>query len=129
MMDKIEFFMAMNPPTITQQAHRFKGKVMYEDQRLRNARMKIRDHLVPYVPPDKFDGPLRLTVKWCFPLIKGKTDGQYKHTKPDTDNLNKMLKDEMEHLGFYANDSRIASEIIEKFWAERPGIYVRLEKL
>ncbi len=44
-------------------------------------------------------------------------------------NLNKALKDIMEDLGFYVNDSRVASEIIEKFWAEIPGIYIRLEKL
>lgn len=125
----IEFFMAMKPPTITQQEHRFgKGKV-YEDQRLKNARLLIRNHLAKHVPEEKMDGPLRLTVKWCFPMAKRRHDGQYKHTKPDTDNLNKLLKDEMERLGFFVNDSRIASEIIEKFWAEIPGIYVKLENL
>ena len=35
----------------------------------------------------------------------------------------------MERTGFYVNDSRVASEVIEKFWADTVGIYVRLEKL
>ena len=35
----------------------------------------------------------------------------------------------MEWLGFYVNDSRVASELIEKFWADIPGIYIRLEEL
>lgn len=56
-------------------------------------------------------------------------DGEYKYTKPDTDDLNKALKDIMEDLDFYVNDSRVASETIEKFWAEIPGIWIRLEKI
>ena len=43
--------------------------------------------------------------------------------------MNKALKDIMERLGFYVNDSRVASELIEKFWADIPGIYIRLEEL
>ena len=76
-----------------------------------------------------FDGPLRLIVRWCFPATGKHHDGEYKYTKPDTDDLNKALKDIMERLGFYVNDSRVASELIEKFWAEIPGIYIRLEEL
>ena len=34
----------------------------------------------------------------------------------------------MEKLGFYVNDARVASETIEKFWAEIPGIWIHLEK-
>lgn len=119
----------MNPPTITQQQHRFANGHVYEGRELKEARLKLRYALVPYVPDEPFDGPLRLVVKWCFPLIKGKQPGTYKDTKPDTDNLNKMLKDEMERLGFFVNDSRVASEIIEKFWNDIPGIYIELEKL
>jgi Holliday junction resolvase RusA-like endonuclease len=38
-----------------------------------------------------------------------------------------MLKDCMEKLGYYKNDAQVASEITEKFWAEIPGIYIKLE--
>ena len=41
----------------------------------------------------------------------------------------KILKDIMEELGFFVNDSRIASEINEKFWAKIPGIYIKIEEL
>ena len=40
-----------------------------------------------------------------------------------------MLKDILEELDFYTNDSRVASEVIEKFWSAVPGIYISLEKL
>jgi len=56
-------------------------------------------------------------------------DGQYKITRPDTDNMIKILKDEMTSLGFWKDDAQVASEITEKFWAEQPGIYVKVEVL
>ena len=125
----IEFFVAMKPPTITAQAHRVSKDKFYDSPELKAAKMKIRDAIAPHRPDVPMDGALRLVVKWCFPVTGKHYDGEYKYTKPDTDNLNKALKDIMEELGFYVNDSRIASEIIEKFWAKIPGIYVRIEKL
>lgn len=129
----IEFFMPMIPPTTTAQQHKVSvqnGKpVFYDPPDLKSAKNKIRNNLIPYVPDKPFDGALRLVVKWCFPITGKHYDGEYKYTKPDTDDLNKALKDSMEDLGFYVNDSRVASEIIEKFWAEIPGIYIKLERL
>lgn len=128
-MKKIEFFMPMIPPTTTAQQHKISKNNFYDPPELKAAKMKLRDHLIPHRPDKPFDGPLRLVVKWCFPITGKHHDGEYKYTKPDTDDLNKSLKDIMEDLGFYVNDSRVASEIIEKFWAEIPGIYIRLENL
>lgn len=128
-MKKIEFFMPMIPPTTTAQQHKISKNNFYDPPELKAAKMKLRDHLIPHRPDKPFDGPLRLVVKWCFPITGKHHDGEYKYTKPDTDDLNKALKDIMEDLGFYVNDSRVASEIIEKFWAEIPGIYIRLENL
>ena len=49
-----------------------------------------------------------MVTKWCFP--KGKhSDGEYKATKPDTDNLQKMLKDVMTEVGFWKDDALVAS--------------------
>jgi len=86
-------------------------------------------HLSKYVPLIRYDGPVRLTVKWLFPMTKTSFDGQYKHTRPDTDNLQKMLKDCMSELGYWKDDALVASEIVEKFWAERPGIYIKIERI
>lgn len=125
----IEFFMPMIPPTTTAQQHKISKGKFYDPPELKAAKMKLRDHLILHRPDKPFDGALRLVVKWCFPITGKHHDGEYKYTKPDTDDLNKALKDIMEDLGFYVNDSRVASEIIEKFWAKIPGIYIRLEKL
>lgn len=129
----MQFFLAMDPPTRTQQEHRVgirqDGRpYFYEDRDLKEARAKLNRALSKFVPKKPFQGPTRLIVKWCFPK-KNHGNGEYKTTRPDTDNLNKMLKDEMTKLGFWEDDALVASEIIEKFWAEIPGIFIRIEEI
>lgn len=132
-MKQIEFFMPMIPPTITAQEKKItvvNGKPkLYDPPELAAAKNKIKSNLIPFIPDQPLDGALRLVVKWCFPITGKHHDGEYKYTKPDTDDLNKALKDIMETLGFYVNDSRVASETIEKFWAKVPGIWIHLEKI
>lgn len=126
----MQFFIKMIPPTITAQEHRIGRYGVYKSPEQKQAYVKLRDAIAPYAPGAPIDHACQLIVKWCFPLNKShKTDGEYKYTKPDTDNLNKMLKDILEELGFYTNDSRVASEVIEKFWSAVPGIYISLEEL
>lgn len=127
-----EFFVAIIPPTVTHQEKKvsvIKGKpVFYEPPNLKDARLKLMSHLARFVPSKKYIGGVRLIVKWCFPR-KSHRDGEYKITKPDTDNLQKLLKDVMTKLGYWVDDNLVASEIVEKFWAEKPGIYIRIEDL
>ena len=127
------FFLAMVPPTVTHQEKKIrvvKGKpVVYEPVELKAARMKLRDYLAPYRPERPMTCGVRLMVKWCFPITGDHYDGEYRTTKPDTDNLQKLFKDVMTQLGFWKDDALVASEIVEKFWAKTPGIYVYLEAL
>lgn len=128
----MEFFLAMIPPTITHQEKKVtvvnNKPIFYEPEELKDARQKLTAHLALHVPDEKFVGPVRLITKWCFP--KGQHEnGQYKTTKPDTDNMIKLLKDVMTELCFWKDDALVASEITEKFWADVPGIYVRIEQL
>lgn len=132
---KIEFFMAMNPGTKTAQQKRIvqnNGKIIvYEDNELKNLRLKLMGHLGKFKPEEKIKPPIRLMVKWCYPIndMKKHYDGEYKITVPDLDNANKMLQDCMTACGFWENDSHVASLICEKFWAEIPGIYIRVEHI
>ena len=68
-------------------------------------------------------------TKWCFPITGKHYDGEYKGTSPDTDNLQKLLKDVMTDLGYWTDDALVASEIIEKFYSKIPGIYIAIEEL
>jgi len=130
----IDFFLPMQKiPTTTHQQKKVTvrgGKPhFYEPQSLKEARSLFTELLSPYTPEEQIDGPIRLTVKWLFPKIKKATHGQYKTTKPDTDNLQKLLKDCMTDLEYWKDDAQVASEIVEKFWSDTVGIYVKVEKL
>ncbi|MBP2621138.1 RusA family crossover junction endodeoxyribonuclease [Streptococcus panodentis] len=129
-----EFFLPMQKiPTTTHQQKKVavvNGKPrFYEPESLKAAREKFLALLAQHVPPEKYTGAVRLTVKWCFPRINKSYDGQYKTTKPDTDNLQKLLKDCMTQLGYWQDDAQVASEIAEKFWAYTVGIYIKIEEL
>lgn len=122
----IQVFLAMKPPRTTAQTQ---GRRKYKPADLIAARQKITAHLAPHRPQCPFTGPLRLTVKWIWPTDRKALHGSYKATRPDTDNLQKMLKDVMQDCRFFADDAQVASEIVEKFWDGTPGIFVRLEQL
>ncbi len=128
----IEFFLPMVPPTVTAQEHEIavvNGKPRYYDPpRLKAARNKLTGALAYHRPDTPLRGALRLVVKWCFPAGKH-PDGQYKDTRPDTDNLQKLLKDCMTACGYWRDDAQVASEIAEKFWATVPGIYIKVDEL
>jgi Holliday junction resolvase RusA-like endonuclease len=122
------------PPTITHQEMTVSiqsGKpVFYEPAVLNAARSKLEAYLAPFTPEKKYVSAVRLITKWCFPIKNKKHgNGEYKATKPDTDNLQKLLKDVMTNVGFWSDDALVACEIIEKFWAEKPGIYICIEEL
>ena len=129
----IEFFLPMRPPTVTHQEKAVKvagGKPrFYEPRELKEARGKLAAHLARHKPQEPMRGALRLVVKWLFPVTGKHFNGQYKATRPDTDNLQKLLKDVMTEGGFWSDDAQVASEIAEKFWSETPGIYIRIEEL
>lgn len=128
-----QFFMAMIPPTITAQEHRVSmvnGKpVFYDGPKLTAAKSKLIGHLAQHQPEKPLTGGVRLVVKWCFPANGRHQNGEYRITRPDTDNLQKLLKDCMTKCGFWKDDAQVASEIVEKFWADIPGIFIQVEEL
>ena len=134
----IQFFIPMRPPTTTHNAkelHAYMkgGKpcaVLYDSAELKATRAKLHAHLASYAPakPIPAGRPIRLLVKWMFPA-EGRPDGSWRTSKPDTDNLEKALKDEMTHPHFWHDDAQVCSEITEKFWADVCGVFVRVEEL
>ncbi len=140
----IEFFMPMIPPTVTQQEHkvavnRKSGRVVfYDPPELKAARSRFMDQVGRYAPEAPLDGALQLITKWIWPMDQERQEMlsvvdpdrfAWKTTKPDTDNLIKLLKDCMTRTGFWKDDAQVASEVTEKFLAHRPGIYVKIMRL
>ena len=129
----IQFFMVMDPPTVTAQEHKIlvrNGKpVFFDPPELKEARAKLTAHLGKHRPERPYTCGVRLFTKWLFPKTAGHRDGEYRTTRPDTDNLQKLLKDCMTKCGYWRDDAQVASEITEKFWADIPGIWIRIEEL
>ena len=133
----IHFVEPMRIPTTTQQEHdigynrKTKKSYIYDGQEIKNARMSFRAHLSRHIPPEPFTGPLSLSVTWLF-MDNGKDhkDLEYKVTRPDTDNMIKMFKDEMAHCGFMKNDAQVAVEVNRKIWSrDFEGIIVDVAAL
>lgn len=126
-----EFFLDIIPPRTTHQQKKVVvagGKPrFYEPQALRDARQLLMLSLRPYRPTEPLGGPLALYVRWQFKGSRQRAG--YKITRPDTDNLQKLLKDCMTDVGFWLDDAQVCVERAEKVWSGRAGIYIRLEEL
>lgn len=126
-----EFFMEMNPPTAThqQQGHTVDryGNHRFYKRGNGEAEAKLTANLIKHIPEKPCGYPVKITVKWYFPLKAKHRDSEPYVNKPDVDNLCKSLFDIMTKLRFWNDDNQIFSCVIEKFWAERPGIYIKIE--
>lgn len=130
----IQFFVPMKKiPTVTHQEKQvsvIEGKPhFYEPAELRNTRQLYMDVFGRYVPDQKMVGKVRMTIRYCFPLKGKHVNGEYKDTKPDLDNMTKLVQDCLTKLGFWKDDRYVVSLIAEKFWAKLPGIFIRIEEV
>ena len=130
----MEFFIAINPPTSTAQMKQVrvvKGKpVFYDPPAVKAARNMLSAHLAIHRPDNPMSGPVSLRVLWLFPRGKHHKNGEWRITKPDTDNLQKLLKDCMTRCGFWKDDAQVVREAVEKRWADDPcGLYIEVNEL
>ncbi len=130
----MEFFIEMNPPTVTAQMKRVRvagnKPIFYDPPKVKAARQELMSHLEPHKPQSPFDGAVSLQVIWLFPKGKSHSNGEWRVTRPDTDNLEKLLKDCMTATGFWKDDAQVVKECVEKRWSGEPcGIYIQIEEL
>lgn len=130
-MGAVEFDLLFEPKTVTSQQKgvNYQSRRHYTKPEVVKAKKELAFLLRPYVPPEPFDCPVALHTVWRFKRGKTKKDGEYRATKPDTDNIQKLLKDTMEDLGFWKDDSRVVDDRCEKIWSDEPGIFVRIMPL
>lgn len=132
-MFNLQFFMPMVPPTVTFQNKELsvvKGRpVIFDSAELIAVKAKLRGHLAKYVPNEPIQGPIRIMVKWCYPVTGKHRNGEWKISKPDTDNLQKALLDCMTKLRYWKDDAQVCSQVVEKFWSDVPGIFVYIVSL
>lgn len=105
----MDFFIAMKPPTATAQEKQVRivnGKpIFYDPAPVKDAKKLLIGHLILHKPDKPIEGAVSLTTLWLFPKGKSHKNGDWRVTKPDTDNLQKLLKDCMTKCGFWKDDA------------------------
>ena len=127
----MRFFLEMTPPTATAQEKSvrvFGGKpIFFDPAPVRRAKALLTDSLMPHCPDAPFSGALELKTTWLFPKGRSHKAGEWRVTRPDTDNLQKLLKDCMTRCGFWKDDAQVVRETVEKKWADEPcGIRIEI---
>lgn len=131
----IEFFHPFIPPKTTSQQRRQSASGGYLHHAGRIARATWQAVLEPYRPETPLAGPLRLEISLTWPHTRESAGRARKRgvgavpktTRPDGDNLVKMIKDVMQKLGYFPDDARIYDERVTRWHGDYPGVFVRLE--
>lgn len=124
-MNRIAFFLNFEPgpPTVTHQEKKVRvanGRpVFYEPPSLKEARALLAAKVKPFAPPEPWDCPVMLCISWRFriPASRRAVPGAgwvWKTTRPDLDNLRKLLQDVMTDCGFWKDDALLCSVVEEK---------------
>ena len=89
--------------------------------------------LQPHAPSAPMEGPVSLNVRLVYPWRKSEKKSVLRafsampiETRPDIENVFKMMGDVMTTLRFFNDDSQIAVLTIAKFYGDRPGIAVSM---
>ena len=110
----MRFFLDINPPTATAQEKSVRivgGRpIFYDPAPLKKAKALLIAHLGNHRPIVPLDGALELRTTWLFPVGKSHKSGEWRTTRPDTDNLQKMLKDCMTRCGYWKDDAQVVRQ-------------------
>lgn len=142
-MKRIAFFLNLEPqpPTVTHQEKKFGGvtkkgtPIYYEPSELADARALFTARLKKFAPKKPWSCPIQLCTLWKFRIPEGrsaKVKCEWRTSKPDTENLQKLLKDVMTKCGFWKDDAFVCREIIEKknfSGSEKHGILISITDL
>lgn len=85
-------------------------------------------------PEKPIEGPIRVYIrlyytppKYLLPKIN-KCKILVKTTKPDVDNVVKVILDEFTKCGYWVDDSLIWAITVEKYWAAQPRVAVYIDQ-
>lgn len=131
---KIEFFHEFTPPKTTNQQRRQSAAGGYLHDAGRIAKATWQAVLEQYKPEKPLSGAVKAVIilTWPHTLKSAKMRAGLpvpKTTRPDGDNLIKMIKDVMQKTGYFKDDAQIYSETIERWHGEIPGVSVTIEEI
>ena len=140
---KLEFLIHCIPPKSTHQAsacimkNKYTGKQFVGKPSSSKGAMVKNELMLLFAlhrPAAPFKGPLRLKIIWMYPYRKSEALKRIRpympcDTRPDADNLEKLVMDVMTRLGFYNDDGQVSDLRFIKCWNKETGIAVTLEEL
>lgn len=107
-------------PKGTAQQKRYNGRtrVYFKSQRLQQTEDFYLNELRSYAPTSPITGAVSLSIDFDYFTPTKKRRGKWKTTRPDVDNIAKLLIDCMTKLGFWVDDSQVARLRVSKHYAE-----------
>lgn len=124
----IKFFTQMEIPKATAQQ---KGVQIvhgrphfYEKKSITAARDFYAWAFSVHAPDEPMKGAITVRLGFHYPAKRKKDIGQPKITRPDCDNLAKLVIDVMTDLGFWVDDAQITTLMISKDYGDISGIEV-----
>lgn len=132
----LNFFMEIEPPKTTAQEKKIcvvGGRPrFYEPAKLKAAKLQLMTELKKFAPKEPLRGAVSLRCTWIFTkkTLPKKEGYEYRVSRPDTDNLQKLLKDCMTKTGFWKDDSQVVIELCTKINTRgKSGIIITVEEI
>ena len=102
----------------------------YEKGNIRALRQTYHHKIFKYlyerkIQLEKLIGPVKVSILFNFSIKDKKKWGLPKDTRPDADNLAKLLLDVMSD--FWFDDAQVACLEVRKFYAENPSVIIDVE--
>ena len=107
-------------PKGTAQMKRYNGRTRtyFKSQRLQQTEDFYLNELRSYAPISPITGAVSLSIDFDYFTPTKKRRGKWKTTRPDCDNMVKILIDCMTKLGFWLDDAQVARLRVSKRYAE-----------
>lgn len=91
-------------------------------------------HILKHKPTNPWDGPVSVYIEFRFPWNKSAPKKylnreEWKTTRPDLDNMEKVILDSLTRTGFIVDDSIICYKTTSKKHSNNPGITIKLTQI
>ena len=112
-MIKDEFVMMFDKmPTATAQQKGINHRTgtVYTKTKVQDVKDMFLERLKEHAPEHPIEGAVAITIHFQFDIKDKKKWNTWKTTRPDTDNMEKLLLDCMTKAGFWLDDSQVVSK-------------------
>lgn len=124
----VKFFYEAKLPTSTAQQRQFFGN---GKSALPASAKKARAFWIAlmekYKPEKPLEGPVQIEVIFTWERKNQKTE-EPKITRPDLDNLSKLVLDAMVKAEYFKDDSQVVKLDLQKYWGSIGGVYIKVKE-